>query len=188
MHLVSSSIFTIMVWFFMLPPAIADDWDDADKAISRLSPRMFSELPTSVADELVKQGCTIPQPSAYIKGKTGVISGSFAKRGQKDYAVLCSKNGVSHIQVIWGGPIQCKSELEPLNDRIFLQTGSGGRINYSRAIGKVSQKTIASQHYEQGDTIPPDTSHDGIENAFVEKASTIFYCANGKWFDLAGAD
>lgn len=167
----------------------ADEWDDAANSITRLSPKMFPELPASIADELVKQGCTIPQPSAYLKKNTGVISGSFAKHDQKDYAVLCSRNGVSHIQIIWGGTSQCASELRPSPDRSYLQGGPGpGGIAYSRAIANAPQKTIAAYKSEYGGPNPPDTSHDGIESIFIEKASTIFYCANGKWVKLPGAD
>jgi hypothetical protein len=30
--------------------------------------------------------------------------------------------------------------------------------------------------------------HDGIELAFIEKASTVHYFVNGKWIQIPGAD
>ena len=83
---------------------------NAANDLSRLSPRDFPALPAQVASALIELGCTVPQASYFVKGKSNVKSGSFAKLGQKDYAVLCSKNGASHIQVVWGGKTRCKSE------------------------------------------------------------------------------
>lgn len=187
MRLITSFVLIFLALLFSA--ARADEWDDAANAVTRLSPKTFAELPVSIADELVKEGCTIPQSSAFTKKKTGVISGSFAKPNQRDYAVLCSKNGISHIQVIWGGTTQCASELRPKPDRGFLQKGAGPNgIAYSRAIARATQQTIASYHSEYGGQNPPDTSHDGIEDAFIEKGSSILYCANGKWTKHAGAD
>lgn len=189
MRIIKSSTFVIAILLVSFSVTRADEWDDAAKAITRLSPRMFPELPASIADELEKNGCTIPQPSAYYEKKTGVISGSFAKRGQIDYAILCSKNGVSHIQVIWGGTTQCESELKPRDDRNSLQGGPGpGGIAYSRAIATASQRTIAAYQSEYQGLKIPDTSHDGIEDIFIEKSSSILYCANGKWTKHSGAD
>jgi hypothetical protein len=115
MRVIISSTFVIAILLASFSVARADEWDDAANAVTRLSPKMFPELPTALADELVKIGCTIPQPDAYIylKKRTGVTSGSFAKSGQKDYAVLCSRNGVSHIQVIWGGHHSANLSLSP---------------------------------------------------------------------------
>lgn len=191
MRVIISSSFVVILLLTLFSMANADEWDDAANAVTRLSPKIFPELPTSIADELVKKGCTIPQPDIYIslKKRTGVISGSFAKSGQKDYAVLCSRNGVSHIQVIWGGTSQCESELKPRHDRDSLQGGPGpGGIAYSRAIATASQRTIAAYQSEYHSLKFPDTSHDGIEDIFIEKGSSILYCANGKWTKHSGAD
>jgi hypothetical protein len=35
---------------------------------------------------------------------------------------------------------------------------------------------------------PPAGEHSGINDAFVEKASTIHYCHDGQWHRLAGMD
>lgn len=169
-------------------PIFADQWDVAAKAITRLSPREFPALPPTISSKLVKMGCTIPQPSYFSKNKSNVIVGSFAQRGQKDFAVLCSRNGKSHVQVFWGGSQRCKSQLALDNDRGYLQTLDADTIGYSRAIGVASQKAIASYRTSYGGPKPADTKHSGIEDIFIEKASTVFYCANGKWSELAGAD
>lgn len=190
MHVIKTSSFIVSLLLTLFSIANADEWDDAASAVTRLSPKMFPELPATIADDLDKQGCMIPQPTSFINNRTGVIFGNFAKRGQIDYAVLCStRNGESHIQVIWGGTAQCESRLKPKQDRNYLQGGPGPKgIAYSRTIASASQKTIASYQSDRNGSNPPDTSHDGIEDIFIEKASTIFYCANGKWSKLPGAD
>ena len=178
----------LAVLLSLIAMASASEWDDAANAVTRLSPIEFPQLPSEVAATLIELGCTIPQPSFFTKGKTNVISGNFAKHGQKDYAVLCSKNGVSHIQVIWGGSARCQSELESRGDHGYLQVVLPGEIGYSRAIGVASQRAIAGYQSEYNGPKPSDTSHEGIEDSFIEKASTIFYCANGVWSELQGAD
>ncbi|HLP99332.1 MAG TPA: hypothetical protein VK149_12910 [Sideroxyarcus sp.] len=165
-------ICVLLISVLISPRVMAGEniWDDAAKAITRLSPKEFPQLPSEAVTNLIKLGCTIPQPTFFIKDKANVISGSFAKRGQKDYAVLCSLNGVSHIQLIWGGASRCESEIEFSEDRGYLQVVLPGEISYSRTIGTVIGNV------------------DGIEDSYIEKASSIFYCVNGKWTEVQGAD
>jgi hypothetical protein len=165
-----------------------NEWAEAAKTITYLSPREFTELPKAVSEKLVNMGCRIPQPSEFTKSKSNVIAGSFAKRGQKDYAVLCSRNGKSHIQVIWGGPQRCASRLQFQDDLGYMQGLGEGVIGYSRAIGVASQRAIANSQRNYGGAKPANTKYSGIYDAFIEKASTVFYCANGKWSELAGSD
>lgn len=81
----------------LIAMASANESDGATNAIKRLSPLEFRQLPSKVAARLIKLGCTIPQPSFFTKDKTNVISGNFAKPGQKDYAVLWLKKWrISH--------------------------------------------------------------------------------------------
>ena len=164
----------------------ANEWDEAVSAVTRLSPSIFRELPAPIVVELIKQGCTVPQPTFFMKRKSNVISGSFARQGQKDYAILCSRDGVSHIQVIWGGTVRCPSELRSSNDLAYLQRVLPGRIGYSRAIATAPQRTIASYSAKHRGPRPPDGAHAGIEDIFIEKASAVLYCADGTWHELAG--
>lgn len=189
MYKIYSTIAVFLMSFYSLNIANAYNWDAAAKEVKRLSPSKFNQLPKDVAALLIKQGCTVPQPSYFVdQSNLNVISGSFAARGQKDYAVLCSINGVSHIQLIWGGPIQCPSRLQAEDDKNYLQNAGNGKIAFSRAITAASQKTIAKYQSEFGGRKPRSKSHAGIQDIFIEKASSIFYCENKKWIELAGAD
>ena len=172
-------------------PARADRWDDAEKAVVRIVPTRALKLPAAFLDRLVREGCTIPQPAGIDPPRHGienVISGSFAARGQRDHAVLCSKDGASHIEVFWGGPARCPEQLERGDDRNLLQGWTNDTIVYSRAIARASQATIARYGRAFGGPEPADRRHAGIEDNFVGKASTILYCTSGSWTELQGMD
>ncbi len=166
--------------------AVADEWDDADRATRRLDPAEFRELPAAIIVDLKKRGCTIPQATE-IEGRHNVIRGEFAKRGQEDWVVLCSRNRVSSILVFWGGKNSCPPEFALYADKNYLQTLVDG-IGYSRAIGSVGKGFIISSFNAFGGPTPPPITHHGIDDAFLGKASGVHYCHNGQWIRLQGAD
>jgi len=164
-----------------------DAWDKADREIRRLSPSMFSGLPRPVGADLERRGCTIPQVW-YQKVPGNVISGHFRTPTATDWAVLCSVKGVSTILVYFKGQSDSVAELGPAPDKGYLQGVGDGKIGYSRAIGVVDSSFIR-QHYEwHGGAEPPPLDHEGIDDAFVEKASEVWYWYQGKWLRLSGAD
>ncbi len=59
---------------------------------------------------------------------------------------------------------------------------------YSRAIRAVGRKFILDHYRWYGGLRPPPLDHQGIEDAFVDKASLVNYCYQGKWLELQGAD
>ena len=153
----------------------------------RLPPAAFSGLPGNVVRELQRRGCTIPQ-TAYTKKPHNVISGEFAKSGQTDWAVLCSVKGVSTILVFWNGSEKNPAEIATMEDRIFLQGISPEKIGYSRELTPVGKDFIVRHYDAYGGTKPPPIDHLGIDDAFLEKASVVWYFYNGKWLKLTGAD
>jgi hypothetical protein len=77
----------------------------AQRTVRRLPPSAFPNLPLAIQKQAEVRGCEIPQEA--FEGGTkvnNVISGEFAQRGQKDWAILCSKGGTSSIVVFWGKP------------------------------------------------------------------------------------
>ena len=165
-----------------------DEWASADTATLRLPPTAFSRLPGNVVRYLQRRGCTIPQ--TYLNREPhNVISGEFAKRGQTDWAVLCSRNGVSSILVFWGGSARSVAEVARAPDRNFLQVVSGGgRIGFSRSIMPVGRDYILTHYREYGGPKPPRIDHQGIDDAYLEKASVVLYYYRGRWLELQGAD
>jgi hypothetical protein len=100
------------------------DFKAAERQIVRLPPASFPELPPAIARELQHRGCTIPQ-DVFSRTPRNVISGEFARRGQKDWALLCSIKGSSSILVFWNGSAKNAAELNPADDLNYLQ-GLGG--------------------------------------------------------------
>ena len=68
-----------------------------------------------------------------------------------------------------------------------LQVVNPGQIGYSRGISVASPSNIR-QHNPKADPPLPPLDHDGIDDAFIEKASVIWFWSGGRWRELAGAD
>lgn len=165
----------------------SEAWERAAREIRRLPPAAFQELPAALVKQLEARGCTIPQTFVAAQAHN-VIRGEFARPGQKDWAVLCSKGGKSTILVFWEKPTGCAVELALREDKGLLQTIGGGRIAYSRKIDPVDKDYILKHYQAYGGPEPPPLDHQGIDDAFVEKASVVHYCYQGKWLQLQGAD
>ena len=177
-----------------LAPCFAQSQDDlkrrfeeAEKRIVHIRPEAFPALPGSIVRELQRRGCGIPQ-EAMTKTPHNVIRGEFAKRGQTDVAVLCSVNGVSTILVFWNGSVRNVAAIGPGEDRGYLQTVTATDIGFSRAIQPVGKNFIMRHYREYGGPKPPPIDHQGIDDAFVGKASVTWYFHAGKWMCLSGAD
>lgn len=156
--------------------------------VVRLSPQDFVELPQNLKDALENRGCLIPQVFD-TKKKHNVISGEFSRNGKKDWAALCSKNEVTSILVFWEGSETSVSDIFSAPESAYMQDMVGdGTMGFSRAIDTVGKDYIISHYKEYGGTKPPKIEHDGINDAFVEKASTVLYFHQGKWMELQGAD
>lgn len=164
------------------------DWDRAESEIQRLKPSEFPELPEVLVAELQSRGCTIPQLGYPSPHSHNVIHGEFAVKGRKDWVVLCSKNRVSSILIFWGGSPENTSEIAEFQDHIFLQGQGNGQIFYSRALGVAGQEYILDHYKKYIGPNPPPIDHEGINDMFVEKASTVHYYNQGKWFKVPGSD
>jgi hypothetical protein len=162
------------------------DWHRADLATTRLSPNVFSYLPKKIVRALQARGCAIPQ--AYDETKPhNVVSGEFARKGQTDWAVLCSQNRISSILIFWGGSVQAITAIAKAPDLSYLQGTGNRRLGYSRMIAAVDKKFILDHYKAYGGQKPPPIRHQGIDDGFVGKASQVHYY-NGKWLRLQGAD
>ena len=181
-------IFIAFVLTFSTQANAQDKWQIADEATLRLKPSAFSQLPKKIISYLQARGCTVPQIFGENKSHN-VIRGEFAKSGQLDWAVLCSRNRVSAILVFWSGSTKSVGEIARADDKGFLQTISeGGKIGFSRAIGVVDKDYILEHYREYNGTKPPPIKHQGINDAYVEKASTVHYFYRKRWLELQGAD
>jgi hypothetical protein len=123
-----------------------------------------------------------------IQGRHNVIKGEFSQPGQTDWAVLCSVNRVSSVLVFWNGSERNPAEIGKRKDVDGLQSWSGGRIVYSRAIEPVGRGYIHEHYKAYGGEKPPTIDHEGINDLFYGKASEVRYLYQGKWLHLTGAD
>lgn len=161
-------------------------WTQADRETLRLPPSFFPQLPPQVTQYLKKRKCTVPQPFG-VESPSNVVRGEFQKRGQTDWVVLCSRDKESVILLFWGGSTAAVGEIGRSPDRVWLQ-GIGGGIGFSRFLSAVGKKSIVAYYQAFGGPAVPEIDHEGIDDAFVEKGSTVHYWHDGAWLDLTGAD
>jgi hypothetical protein len=153
--------------------------------IVRLTPAAFPDLPGTVRDELVKRGCLIPQTSA-AKQPENVTSGKFRDGSSGDWAVLCSREGVSSVLVFWNGSVESVQEIGKQQDSDYMQKQHSGEFfEYSRRISAASPERIRKP--KQNRKLEP-FGHDGIDDAFVENGSVIHYFRQGQWEELQGGE
>jgi hypothetical protein len=77
----------------------------------------------------------------------------------------------------------------PSSLRRRFPTGIGeGRIGYSRVLAAASPAQMREYAVSFGGTLPKVLDHDGLEDAFAEKASVVSYLEAGRWLALTGAD
>ncbi len=150
-----------------------------------VDPEQVKGLPSNIVKELKKLDCLIPQG---ILDHTNAIKGEFAIKGQKDWAVLCSTNGKSRIHIFWGGANRCPSVIAEESDEEYLYRQSNDAWEYYRGLGKVGEKFIIEHYEAYGGPKPPPITHDAIDDRWLEKASVVHYCHQGKWLKLTGAD
>lgn len=181
-------IFFVVVFSFAQHANAQDKWQIADEATVRLKPAAFSKLPKSIVLFLQKRNCTVPQTFS-DSTPHNVIRGQFARRGQFDWAILCSRNRVSSILVFWNGSTKSVAEIARADDKGYLQTiDETPNIGFSRAIDVVGKDQIFAHYLEYGGRKPPPINHQGINDAFIEKASFVHYFYQGRWLKLQGAD
>lgn len=156
-------------------------------AARRLRVEDYPDLPSSVAAVLERRHCTIPQPNKEGPPRN-VIRGEFFGKNEKGWAVLCSTGGKSSIEVFRNDYDNRPDEIATSPDNRFLiDTGQGSTV-YSREISAVDRKFILRHYTAYGGPRPPPIDHNGIDDAFLEKASITWYWYNGKWMQLQGAD
>jgi hypothetical protein len=165
----------------------SDDWvREAEKLVRRLGVEAFPELPEIVADTLVQRGCRIPQ-GRHEAERANVVRGEFFAKGQRAWAVLCSAGGYSSILLFRSDTDSTPDELAKAEDKNYFQNEGTGYF-YSREIRPVGRDFVVGHYRAYGGPKPPPIDHQGIDDAFLEKASVTHYWHDGKWLRLQGAD
>jgi hypothetical protein len=145
-----------------------------------------------IREEIRNRGCLIPQQTFSDGGTSNqlqnVVQGEFFEKGKTSWAVLCSVNESSSILVFRDVADRRPEELAKSEDKNELQGAGNGRVAYSREIQPVDRKFIVEHYRDYGGPEPPPIDHQGIDDAFVGKASVIYYWYRGEWLKLQGAD
>jgi hypothetical protein len=161
-----------------------------DSTVRKLQPADVAGLPLEFVDKLNARDCAIPQFGEIGRARdtasdpatagrpTNVIHGEFARHGQEDWAVLCSKGGSSTIVIFWGKSTVCPASLARLEDAHYLKRGKDKKLRYSRSIRALGESDLGDRAGIAG--LKP-FSHQGIDDRFVGKSSAFFYCSEGKW-------
>jgi len=158
--------------------------------VRRLAPAAFATLPAAIRHTLESRNCTVPQANDNASPHN-VICGEFLRKGQKDWAVLCSHDGTTSILIFWNGSTSKITKLSPSRDDDWFQS-FGTEYGFSREIMVAGKKQIEAYHdfakqFADEPDLPPIT-HDGIDQFFVNKASSVLYYYQGQWLTLSGAD
>jgi hypothetical protein len=164
-------------------------WVPAAKDLPEIyrSPLSLPELPAEIASSLEQSGCLIPQG---LSGHSNVVVGELATAGQQDIAAICSVDGISRIEIFWGGDASCPDLQDDSPDWGLLYQEA--EWEYYRAIS-IADPAHIRQYYDKypeecpADDLPP-LDHDGLEDIIVEKGSSNLYCHEGRWLSLCGGD
>lgn len=137
----------------------------------------FPQLPKPVAQELTDRGCMIPQ-TYEAREPENVIRGSFEKEGSDDWAALCSIHGVTTLYAFFQSNLTNPIPLRHQPDNQWL--GVEWSLDYGSAWGIATRPARFMPSNANAD-------HAGIEDAFLEKSSTLHYFQNGRWTTLDGS-
>lgn len=161
--------------------------EEAIGKIRRLPVEAFPDLPAPIAAVLRARKCRVPQPSPNGAPRN-VIRGEFVSKGEPGWAVLCSVNNSTALLVFRNDRDTNPDTVNTSDDRTYLQGLSGDNIGYSREIAAAGRDFIIRHYRAYGGPTPPPIDHQGIDDAFLEKASTTWYFHSRKWLRLQGAD
>jgi len=164
------------------------EWSRADAETVRLAPSRFPDLPPAVRRDLERRQCTVPQPYSAAAGQPeNVVRGRFTSSTAIDWAVLCSRQQRSSILIFRGGDTVRIDELASEADAKKLQVTGPGKIGYSRGIVVASPSDIRRHNRSAIEPLPP-LDHDGLHDAFLGKASVIWFWSDDRWRQLMGSD
>jgi hypothetical protein len=152
---------------------------------TRVSPDAYKSAPASVRDALKARHCELPSTQHWDNTRLNIVSGHFVAREQTDWAAICIlPDGTTRALIFWGKGTPCPAEIRhgwTLETK--FPAGQAGSLYLLRQ----SAKEILVYRKFFGDPNTNPVTHDGVEVG-GEKASLIYYCSNGQWLELQGAD
>ncbi len=164
-------------------------------------PNAFAGVPREVRAQLYAQACLVPQPWLDPEAPlANVISGEFARKGQRDWAVVCSTGGLASIVIFWGGPERCPSPI-PASERSLehclvppLPRAPKGAdapaMGSCRRIERIGADRVKARYHadslsssERADD-PGDFDHDAVREELGDRVALSHYCDGTRWHRL----
>jgi hypothetical protein len=162
---------------------VAAELTSADSAVALVRPSDMPGLPKPLQKALEKCHCRIPQ--VYGGNRFNAIEGEFERQGQRDWAVLCSRKGVSTIYVFWGGSPRHYDRIAAEADR--PTPDERGRAFYPRSIriGGAERVVINDEPERHG---LPNPERDVLVDASAYRDDVLYYRHQGRWVKLDTAE
>lgn len=160
----------------------------ARSQVIRIKPSDFSlsphcpKMPRQVISYLETKNCTIPQ-SYRVKNNHNAFEGEFFRKGQFDWAVLCSRNEISSILLFPNGSTDEVQEIAQMPDIDFVQPIDGkGTLGFIRLISKPNAQLLSQRYNNPSEPIVFE--HNGLDTVTVQKKILVYYFINDMFIVL----
>ena len=142
----------------------------------------FPGIPDAVRAELEARSCMVPQ-TYEAKQPENVIHGAFQQKGSTDWAVLCSAKDASSLLVFFADRPHAPFTLASGKDSQWIAVTPGGQVRgFAWGIDAIGPAEISQQVHAD----PSAFDHDGVDDQFIERTSTIHYCCkSGGWVSFS---
>lgn len=151
--------------------------------IRRLPVSSFPELPATIAQQLSRRGCLIPQTyQAY--GPENVIHASLERPGSADWAVLCSVQGTVSLLVFFASAPELAQVLTTAREVERLQAQNGvGELGFAWGIDPASPERV---HQAQSgmEHRPALLDHDALADTFIDHRTVYRFYFKNAWTRL----
>lgn len=149
-------------------------------SIQHLPPASYPQLPASVAAELTRRGCLIPQTYEAHQPEN-VVHGSFERAASSDWAVLCSASGEVKLLVFFGSDPTATMTLGSAAETQRLQAYPGGKeMGFNWGIDRAGAEAVR-QAQNGLKPRPARLDHDALADSVVEQRTIYHYYRNGRW-------
>ncbi len=151
----------------------------AEYRIHRLPVSSFPDLPGTVAAQLERRGCMIPQ-TYEAHHPENVVHASLERAGSSDWAVLCSARGAVSLLVFFGSTPAKPAELAQAPEIKRLQRhDSSGVYGFNWGIDSADAEKI--HEAQSGPDRTPLMDHDGLADSVIEHGTRYHVYSQHAW-------
>jgi hypothetical protein len=144
----------------------------------------FPDLPHTIAETLLAQGCVIPQ-TYEAKRPENVIHGNLERPGSSDWAVLCATNGRVSLLVFFASaspekPTVLAAAAE--TDRLRAH-GATGELGFDWGIDAAGPKRVHDAQAGMAHR-PPPPDHDCLADTTLDRQTVYHFYEHGDWKNI----